>query len=589
MSDQQLAPTRAQFRSLRECSNLGEAFNSPEFMDRIKQSAPAHIKPSRMLRTFIQAASRTPSLLKCNMRSVLGAMLTCSEVGLEPNTPLQHAFLIPFEKFVWNKITKLRESAGHEVQLIFGYPGLLDLSYRSGQVTSVHADVVWKADEFSFEYGTEAHLKHVPKGQHADGESPLWAYAHASLKNGQAFGVMPWADVLRIRNSSQGFRAALAAKERGQGKYVPAAWTEAPWVRHESAMASKTAFRSLAKWLPKSVELAGAMALDELQDRNVVDFGAVLDGDASISEGGFQELGSLDDDSPVDSGSAFGFRDEPKTPAPPPKAPQQPIKSTATQPATESIPAARQSAPTTDVPVYWLIDQDGSPIELHGGSGRFTDPVIYAEALVAYLDDCFPADRDSVEHANSEDAERAALASEAAAAIFRRPNAPAATTGPAADPVETTAEPERDPLEVPRPLHDNTTTWTAWLEIASKTLEGCTAPVMLDHFATVNEPVYSNWPHKWRLVALKLIDDRRRSLASPPPREKPADDAATIRDRLLREIDICTTFTMIDALSKNAETIKLTRALKALDPEEFAKVWSFAADKRATFAEEKNP
>ena len=315
MSDTKaLAPTRAEFKSLRECKTLAEAFSCAEFLDRIKQSAPAHVKPQRMLRTFVQATSRTPKLLQCNMRSVLGAMLTCSEVGLEPNTLLQHAFLIPFERTKWNAQTRQRESLGFEVQLIFGYPGLLDLAYRSGHVTSVHADVVWKADTFDFSYGTDAHLKHIPSGRHEQGEVPLWAYAHASLTNGQAFEAMPWADVMRVRNQTQGFQAALRAKEQGDKAakpYVPASYTETPWVKHQEAMAKKTAFRSLSKWLPKSVELAGALALDEQQDHSSVDFGAVLDGSASIADGGFIEGEPLDQGDAADPTASFSDRRDP--------------------------------------------------------------------------------------------------------------------------------------------------------------------------------------------------------------------------------------------------------------------------------------
>lgn len=308
-----LAPTRAEFKSLRECKTLAEAFSCAEFLDRIKQSAPAHVKPQRMLRTFVQATSRTPKLLQCNMRSVLGAMLTCSEVGLEPNTLLQHAFLIPFERTKWNPETRKRELISVDVQLIFGYPGLLDLAYRSGHVTSVHADVVWKADTFDFSYGTDAHLRHIPSGRHEQGEVPLWAYAHASLTNGQAFEAMPWADVLRIRNQTQGFQAALRAKEQGDKAakpYIPASYTETPWVKHQEAMAKKTAFRSLSKWLPKSVELAGALALDEQQDHSTVDFGAVLDGGASIADGGFIEGEPLDQDEAPDATATFTDRRE---------------------------------------------------------------------------------------------------------------------------------------------------------------------------------------------------------------------------------------------------------------------------------------
>lgn len=499
MSETSLAvPSRAEFKRLKDCVNLGDAFGSPEFMDRIKQSAPSHVKPQRMLRTFIQATNRQPLLLKCSMRSVLGAMLTCSEVGLEPNTPLQHAFLIPFARYKWNRAKRERELIGHEVQLIFGYPGLLDLSYRSGQVTSVHADVAYKdehdAGKFSYEYGTNSHLKHIPIGRERDGEAPMFAYAHASLRAGQAFGVMPWADVMKIRNGSQGFRSALAAKERAEKdnwSSMPATWTEAPWVKYQVQMAAKTAFRSLAKWLPKSVELAGVLALDEAQDGGTIDFSAVLDGNASIEGGGFQEGEPLvDDENYVDATAGFGLRGEPQgDPNPTPASTQAPAatqppaatqasaatekpKRTYTkrgqqpaneeegdprfrdeQPPTPTPPPTQTPAPTVDSqdtagmrsagdvlhnpPAFtaWLVNGDGEPIDgPDGPAERFTDPVAYVRAYVDAMASEFPGTQDVLARANADDIAKACAASPEAAALLAKPEPepPAATTAPVA-------------------------------------------------------------------------------------------------------------------------------------------------------------
>jgi recombination protein RecT len=268
------------FKKLNDCRSLEEAFQTKEFLDRIAASVPQHMQPNRMLRTFVSAVQKAPLLAKADLKSFVGACLTCSQVGLEPNTPLQHAFLIPFKNRRWNPQTRQRDIETVEINLIFGYPGLLDLSYRSGEVTSVHADVVWRSDEFSFEYGSNAHLRHKPTGQRGEGESPIAAYMHASLRGGQAFEVLPWPEVLRIRNRSQAYRMALAAREEAEskGRRLPPAWTEAPWVAHEIAMARKTAFRSGSKWLPRSVEMASAIALDEAQERRrSMDFGPVLD------------------------------------------------------------------------------------------------------------------------------------------------------------------------------------------------------------------------------------------------------------------------------------------------------------------------
>lgn len=490
MSDRVLAPTRAEFKTLRECKNLGEAFNCPELMDRIKQSAPAHVKPARMLRTFIQAASRQPLLLQCNMRSVLGAMLTCTEVGLEPNTPLQHAFLIPFGKYRWDAAKRERVLEGYEVQLIFGYPGLLDLSYRSGHVVSVHADVVWPADvkdsdHWSFSYGTDAHLRHVPTGIHEDSQVPIWAYAHANLTQGQAFEVLPWTEVLRIRNGSQGYQSALRAKEAGEKAskpYIPTSWRDAPWVKFESQMARKTAFRALSKWLPKSVELAGALALDEQQDYGTVDFGSVIDGQASVMDGGLPDGGPAIDGDPIDGTATFTDRRQDgeadklaaeklaadklaadnKSASDPKPARQSTRKQAAPAAATgaATTPAAdKEAAPATSTatastvdagghgspeldqdaaklaalgadpgptiadlqPTFseWLVDGEGVEIpDEDGVLEPITDPVKFAQAYVAALSAEFPGTRELMVKANHDALARAMAISTEVAPIL---------------------------------------------------------------------------------------------------------------------------------------------------------------------------
>jgi hypothetical protein len=65
-------------------------------------------------------------------------------------------------------------------------------------------------------------------------------------------------------------------------------------VAHEIQMARKTAFRSGSKWLPRSVELAAAIAIDEAQDRRRhMDFSTVMD--APTIDGTPDYLGAASD------------------------------------------------------------------------------------------------------------------------------------------------------------------------------------------------------------------------------------------------------------------------------------------------------
>jgi recombination protein RecT len=175
-----------------------------------------------------------------------------------------------------------------DVNLIIGYRGFIDLARRSGNLVSIHADVVYgacgdmPADEFSFEYGSNMHLRHVPIGDN-QGRPPIWAYAHASLKDGQAFEALPYARVLRIRDNSQGFQAALAAKQEAERNPNKSGWKmrsfeSSPWVAHEHEMAAKTMIRRLSKALPMSIEFANAVQLDAMSDTGGVNYATFSDG-----------------------------------------------------------------------------------------------------------------------------------------------------------------------------------------------------------------------------------------------------------------------------------------------------------------------
>jgi len=224
----------------------------------IKQALPKHLSAERLMRVAQTAVTTTPGLLECYVPSLLGGIIQCAQLGLEPNTVMGHAYLIPFRNKKKNRT---------DVQVIVGYKGLIDLARRSGQIVSIAAHVVHENDHFEFLYGLEEQLAHRP----ADGDRGAIThfYAVAHMKGGgYAFEVMPRAQVDTIKASSQ-----------SRGKY-------GPWKDHYVEMGRKTAVRRLAKWLPLSVEMAVAVALDaraEHGDDQSLD--GVLEGDFEIMSG----------------------------------------------------------------------------------------------------------------------------------------------------------------------------------------------------------------------------------------------------------------------------------------------------------------
>lgn len=252
---------------------IRDLLSHPQTTEKFAQIVPRHLSPERMMRVMAQAVFKVPKLAECHPMTLLGAMMACASLGLEPNTTLGHAYLIPFEKKKKTRDGWVVDRV--DVNLIIGYRGFIDLARRTGTLVSIHADVVYEGDEFSYEYGSNMHVKHVPKGDNK-GRSPIFAYAHAKLTDGEAFEVLPYARVLRIRDGSQAYQQALKAKIEAENddkkSFRLKTFTEAPWVKHEHEMAAKTMVRRLAKWLPMSIDFANAAALDEMSDNGRPNF-----------------------------------------------------------------------------------------------------------------------------------------------------------------------------------------------------------------------------------------------------------------------------------------------------------------------------
>lgn len=209
----------------------------------IEAVLPAHVKADRMLKIALGAIRTTPKLQEATSVSLFGALVTCAQLGLEPNTPNGHAYLIPFRNNQKNTT---------DVQVIIGYRGLIDLARRSGQIVSIAAHAVHSNDEFSFEYGLDEHLKHIPC---IDGERGEITHFYAVAKlvgGGYAFEVMSRSSVEEIRNNSQNWKTAVRFKKEGQSI----------WTLHFEEMGRKTLIRRLYKYLPTSIEMARASDLD---------------------------------------------------------------------------------------------------------------------------------------------------------------------------------------------------------------------------------------------------------------------------------------------------------------------------------------
>ena len=57
----------------------------------IRKALPSMITPERFTRIALSAISANPQLADCTPRSLLAALMTSAQLGLEPNTPLGQA------------------------------------------------------------------------------------------------------------------------------------------------------------------------------------------------------------------------------------------------------------------------------------------------------------------------------------------------------------------------------------------------------------------------------------------------------------------------------------------------------------------
>ena len=202
----------------------------------IERALPKHIDADRIARIAITAIRTNKDLQSCEPMSFVAALMQASQLGLEPNTPLGEAYIIPYKD-------KGVPSARFEI----GYKGLLSLAHRTGEYQTIYAMEVYANDEFDYAYGLEPYLTHKP-AEEPEGE-PVKYYAVYHLKNGgREFRV--WS---RKKVEQHANKYSMAFKK---------GWTS-PWKTDFDSMAKKTVLKDLLKYAPKSIEFSRALSMDE--------------------------------------------------------------------------------------------------------------------------------------------------------------------------------------------------------------------------------------------------------------------------------------------------------------------------------------
>ncbi len=214
-----------------------QTLKSEAFIEAIGNVLPKHVSADRMSQIYITAITKIPQLAKCDQASLLKCLMSLSAWGLEPDG--YHAHLIPFNN---------RKRGVTECQLILDYKGIVELIYRAGKISCIHADVVRKGDRFVYSGGkVQDHLPHFLNAEGDGVEDPekiIAAYCVCEFKDGATkTELMSVADIEAVRKRSR-------------------AGNSGPWVTDFAEMAKKTVFKRAAKWLPISAEIVDAFESD---------------------------------------------------------------------------------------------------------------------------------------------------------------------------------------------------------------------------------------------------------------------------------------------------------------------------------------
>lgn len=189
------------------------------------------VEPDRFIRTSITTIRTTKvgkvRLDQCTNRSLLGGFMLGAQFGFNPG-PTGHFYLIPR----WDK-----QQGAHVANFQIGYQGWKTLALRSAMVHKVEARAVYAGDDFDYEYGTNEFLRFKPNPDtDRIGDTPTHVYALAQLQHGvPQFHVMTWGEIQDHRERFSDYGGV--------------------WKQHPIAMAQKTVFLQLKRWLPSSIEL----------------------------------------------------------------------------------------------------------------------------------------------------------------------------------------------------------------------------------------------------------------------------------------------------------------------------------------------
>lgn len=203
----------------------------------IQNALPSYLPVDKFVRTALTAINSNPKLANCTQQSLLAAIMNSAQLGLEFNTPLGEAYLIPY---------------GSTVNFQIGYKGLLKLAYNTGQFKRITAREVRANEDFAIDYGT--------------GE-----ISHKPCLTGDSGDVLGYYAIYQTKDGGQDVFYMSKADAERYGKTYSKSFYSGPWKTDFDSMAKKSCLIQVLKYAPKAIDSQGLVQAMQFDNANFKD------------------------------------------------------------------------------------------------------------------------------------------------------------------------------------------------------------------------------------------------------------------------------------------------------------------------------
>lgn len=201
-----------------------------KFIPQMERALPRHMTADRMARIALTSLRVNPKLMNCTRDSFYGSLMAASQLGLEPGINGQ-CYLIPY---------------GNVCTLVPGWRGYMDLLNRTERAAA-RTEAVYDGDEFDYEMGTDLKIHHKRGKWSGNADAITHAYAVGKIKGIEGFPIIDVWDRDKIKDHRD------KQNKVGNRHYS---------FEHFEMYARKIPLLQILKYLPSSIELADASALD---------------------------------------------------------------------------------------------------------------------------------------------------------------------------------------------------------------------------------------------------------------------------------------------------------------------------------------